>query len=102
MTNLNVTRSLAFNTVYRFLEMEGGLVPGDVISIKLGDIIPADARLLEVDLLKIDQSDLLSLVSLCQLQKIQVMKDSLGLPASMVRLKVDCHWGAFLVKLLIL
>lgn len=31
------------------------LVPGDVISIKLGDIIPADARLLEGDPLKIDQ-----------------------------------------------
>ncbi|XP_010531891.1 PREDICTED: ATPase 10, plasma membrane-type isoform X1 [Tarenaya hassleriana] len=32
------------------------LVPGDIISIKLGDIIPADARLLEGDPLKIDQS----------------------------------------------
>lgn len=31
------------------------LVPGDVISIKLGDIVPADARLLEGDPLKIDQ-----------------------------------------------
>ncbi|KAJ1375916.1 P-type ATPase [Sesbania bispinosa] len=34
------------------------LVPGDIISIKLGDIIPADARLLEGDALKIDQSSL--------------------------------------------
>ncbi|CAK9236094.1 unnamed protein product [Sphagnum troendelagicum] len=34
------------------------LVPGDVISIKLGDIIPADARLLDGDPLKIDQSAL--------------------------------------------
>ncbi|XP_020518801.1 ATPase 10, plasma membrane-type isoform X3 [Amborella trichopoda] len=34
------------------------LVPGDMISIKLGDIIPADARLLEGDPLKIDQSAL--------------------------------------------
>ncbi|KAI9089547.1 hypothetical protein K1719_029152 [Acacia pycnantha] len=34
------------------------LVPGDVISIKLGDTIPADARLLEGDPLKIDQSAL--------------------------------------------
>lgn len=34
------------------------LVPGDIISIKLGDIIPADARLLEGDPLKIDQSAL--------------------------------------------
>ena len=33
----------------------GILVPGDIISIKLGDIIPADARLLEGDPLKIDQ-----------------------------------------------
>lgn len=32
------------------------LVPGDVISIKLGDIIPADARLLEGDSLRIDQA----------------------------------------------
>lgn len=35
------------------------LVPGDIISIKLGDIIPADARLLEGDPLKIDQVDFL-------------------------------------------
>ncbi|KAI4976650.1 hypothetical protein ZWY2020_050257 [Hordeum vulgare] len=34
------------------------LVPGDIISIKLGDIIPADARLLDGDALKIDQSAL--------------------------------------------
>ncbi|GAA0142406.1 primary active transporter [Lithospermum erythrorhizon] len=34
------------------------LVPGDVVSIKLGDIIPADARLMEGDPLKIDQSAL--------------------------------------------
>ncbi|XP_074352710.1 plasma membrane ATPase 1-like [Apium graveolens] len=34
------------------------LVPGDIISIKLGDIVPADARLLEDDPLKIDQSSL--------------------------------------------
>lgn len=35
------------------------LVPGDIISIKLGDIVPADARLLEGDPLKIDQVGLL-------------------------------------------
>ena len=34
----------------------GILVPGDIISIKLGDIVPADARLLEGDSLKIDQA----------------------------------------------
>ncbi|KAI3701561.1 hypothetical protein L6452_26740 [Arctium lappa] len=34
------------------------LVPGDLICVKLGDIIPADARLLEGDPLKIDQSAL--------------------------------------------
>lgn len=34
------------------------MVPGDIISIKLGDIIPADARLLDGDPLKIDQSAL--------------------------------------------
>ncbi|KAM0831688.1 hypothetical protein ACQ4PT_065389 [Festuca glaucescens] len=34
------------------------LVPGDIISIRLGDIVPADARLLEGDSLKIDQSAL--------------------------------------------
>lgn len=33
-------------------------MPGDIISIKLGDIIPADARLLEGDPLKIDQADI--------------------------------------------
>ncbi|KAK9683930.1 hypothetical protein RND81_10G175500 [Saponaria officinalis] len=43
----------------RWSEMEAAiLVPGDVISIKLGDIVPADARLLEGDPLKIDQSAL--------------------------------------------
>ncbi|KAI9090332.1 hypothetical protein K1719_028667 [Acacia pycnantha] len=34
------------------------LVPGDIVSVKLGDIIPADARLLEGDPLKIDQATL--------------------------------------------
>lgn len=34
------------------------LVPGDIIMIKLGDIVPADARLLEGDPLQIDQSAL--------------------------------------------
>ncbi|CAK7336277.1 unnamed protein product [Dovyalis caffra] len=43
----------------RWIEQQAAvLVPGDVISIKLGDIIPADARLLEGDPLKIDQSAL--------------------------------------------
>ena len=41
------------------------LVPGDIISIKLGDIIPADARLLEGDPLKIDQVGLLLLRVYC-------------------------------------
>ena len=34
------------------------LVPGDIVSIKPGDIIPCDARLLEGDTLKVDQSAL--------------------------------------------
>jgi hypothetical protein len=38
------------------------LVPGDIISIKLGDIVAADARLLEGDPLKIDQVDSLVFV----------------------------------------
>ncbi|KAI3967558.1 hypothetical protein MKW92_009258, partial [Papaver armeniacum] len=43
----------------RWQELDASvLVPGDIISIKLGDIIPADARLLEGDSLKIDQSAL--------------------------------------------
>ncbi|CAA3014271.1 plasma membrane ATPase 4 [Olea europaea subsp. europaea] len=43
----------------RWNEQEAAiLVPGDIVSIKLGDIIPADARLLEGDPLKIDQSAL--------------------------------------------
>eukprot|EP00252_Welwitschia_mirabilis_P017655 TRINITY_DN3907_c0_g1_i1.p1 TRINITY_DN3907_c0_g1~~TRINITY_DN3907_c0_g1_i1.p1 ORF type:complete len:950 (-),score=169.30 TRINITY_DN3907_c0_g1_i1:338-3187(-) len=43
----------------RWQEQEAAiLVPGDIISIKLGDIVPADARLLEGDPLKIDQSAL--------------------------------------------
>ncbi|KFK32649.1 hypothetical protein AALP_AA6G270500 [Arabis alpina] len=43
----------------RWSEQEASiLVPGDVIAVKLGDIIPADARLLSGDPLKIDQSSL--------------------------------------------
>ncbi|CAN1166608.1 ATPase 8, plasma membrane-type [Linum perenne] len=43
----------------KWIEEEAKLiVPGDVISIKLGDIVPADARLLEGDPLKIDQAGL--------------------------------------------
>lgn len=43
----------------RWSEQEAAiLVPGDIISIKLGDVIPADARLLEGDPLKVDQSAL--------------------------------------------
>uniref|UniRef100_A0A453H3Q6 Cation-transporting P-type ATPase N-terminal domain-containing protein n=1 Tax=Aegilops tauschii subsp. strangulata TaxID=200361 RepID=A0A453H3Q6_AEGTS len=43
----------------RWTEEEAAvLVPGDIVSIKLGDIIPADARLLDGDPLKIDQSAL--------------------------------------------
>ncbi|KAH1128692.1 hypothetical protein J1N35_000070 [Gossypium stocksii] len=34
------------------------LIPGDIISIKLGNIVLADARLLEGDPLKIDQPSL--------------------------------------------
>jgi H+-transporting ATPase len=34
------------------------LVPGDVIHVRLGDIVPADARLLEGDLIEVDQSAL--------------------------------------------
>lgn len=40
----------------RWIEEDASiLVPGDIISIKLGDIIPADSRLLDGDPLKIDQ-----------------------------------------------
>ncbi|CAL5391726.1 unnamed protein product [Camellia sinensis] len=59
------------------------LVPGDIVSIKLGDIVPADARLLEGDPLKIDQGgkyseedakavvvQILSVVAYCHLQGV--------------------------------
>src|SRR5208283_1270501 len=32
------------------------LVPGDVIRMRLGDVVPADARLLEGDPVEVDQS----------------------------------------------
>lgn len=58
-----------FNRMYQVLrdgkwseEDAAVLVPGDIISIKLGDIIPADARLLNGDPLKIDQVSVESLV----------------------------------------
>ena len=35
------------------------LVPGDVIRVRLGDIVPADARLLEGDSIEVDQSALM-------------------------------------------
>ncbi len=34
------------------------LVPGDVIRLRLGDIVPADARLLDGDEVSVDQSAL--------------------------------------------
>jgi H+-transporting ATPase len=34
------------------------LVPGDVIRVRMGDIVPADARLLEGDPVEVDQSAL--------------------------------------------
>ena len=40
-------------------------MPGDIISVKLGDIIPADARLLEGDPLKIDQVMQIEAAPLC-------------------------------------
>lgn len=44
----------------RWSEQEAAiLVPGDIISIKMGDIIPADARLLEGVPLKNDESALI-------------------------------------------
>ncbi|MCO5568146.1 hypothetical protein L7F22_021842 [Adiantum nelumboides] len=44
---------------YKWIDEDAALlVPGDIISIKLGDIVPADARLLHGDPLKIDQSAL--------------------------------------------
>ena len=36
----------------------GELVPGDVIRLRLGDIIPADVKLFEGDFLSVDQSAL--------------------------------------------
>lgn len=40
------------------------LVPGDIISIKLGDIIPANSRLLDGDALKVDQVSKLVIVKI--------------------------------------
>ncbi|XXG75237.1 hypothetical protein AAC387_Pa07g3789 [Persea americana] len=43
----------------RWSEQEAAiLVPGDIISIKSGDVVPADARILKGDQLKVDQSAL--------------------------------------------
>ena len=38
--------------------MARDLVPGDVIRVRLGDIVPADARLLAGDPVEVDQSAL--------------------------------------------
>ncbi len=43
----------------RWQEIEAaGLVPGDIIRIRLGDVIPADVRIVEGDYLSVDQSAL--------------------------------------------
>ena len=63
------------------------LVPGDVISIKLGDIVPADARLLEGDPLKIDQAALTG-ESLPCYQEPRRLRSSLALLANRVRSKL--------------
>nr|GMC61202.1 ATPase 9, plasma membrane-type [Ipomoea batatas] len=63
----NAAEALMANLALKTKVLRGGkwseqdaadLVPGDIISIKLGDIVPADARLLEGDALKIDQAAL--------------------------------------------
>jgi H+-transporting ATPase len=35
-----------------------GLVPGDILSLKIGNVIPADAKILEGEGIKVDQSSL--------------------------------------------
>jgi H+-transporting ATPase len=68
--DLQVLMELIFMQVLRdgqWQELDASmLVPGDIISIKLGDIVPADARLLEGDPLKIDQAVLLCLPHRCR------------------------------------
>ncbi|WOL19031.1 plasma membrane ATPase-like [Canna indica] len=55
MKNLALKAKVLRDGSWRELEA-AILVPGDIISIKLGDIVPADARLLEGDPLNVDQS----------------------------------------------
>lgn len=44
---------------FRWEEIDAaGLVPGDVVRLRLGDILPADVKLLEGDYLSVDQSAL--------------------------------------------
>ncbi|KAG8375333.1 hypothetical protein BUALT_Bualt10G0089300 [Buddleja alternifolia] len=52
---VGIVALLFINSTISFIEENNA---GDIISIKLGDIIPADARLLEGDPLKVDQSAL--------------------------------------------
>ncbi len=50
-SNSRVTRSGTWKTISSRL-----LVPGDVIRIRFGDIVPADAKIIECDYLEIDES----------------------------------------------
>ncbi|GMH17033.1 hypothetical protein Nepgr_018874 [Nepenthes gracilis] len=67
-------------------ERSGNPCTEDLINIKLGDIVPADARLLEGDPLKIDQATITG-VSL-PFTKNPVMRLSLVPPASKVKLRL--------------
>lgn len=71
------------------------LVPGDIISIKLGDIVPADARLLEGDPLKIDQVCTMSsiVLALGNCQIVYVLRDRIA--ASSVRYSVPIGTNTF-------
>ncbi|KAL8091588.1 hypothetical protein AgCh_034004 [Apium graveolens] len=58
------------------------LVPGDIISIKLGDIVPADARLLEDNPLKTDQVGFITAPNVLKYNTLQSSLTGESLPVT--------------------
>ena len=52
------------------------LVPGDIITVVTGDIVPADARLIETSSLKIDEASLTGESHTVEMSRIMIITSS--------------------------